>query len=148
MIKKTIRKVLVVLIMILPVISYEGCKKQAKCGCGQDVISTLVNNSAYIYWTTSQDLRFTLVGDPTYSTYYFCNPSEMYQNLKDAKSGDILLVSGKAFYDCTYVYQASNSSYQSYQKVYQVEVSDLSLDLYGKGKPATGIPPDSKTPTK
>jgi len=137
--------VLVALIIVIPVFSYEGCKKQVKCGCGQDVLYDLTNNSAYIYWSTTANIYFQIVGQP-YSTYYFCNPSEMAQNLVDAKSGDILLVSGKVYWDCNYVYQSSNSSYQSMYKVYQVQVSSLSLDLYGKGKPATGIPPDSKTP--
>jgi hypothetical protein len=145
MIRKTLRKVLVALIIIIPVFSYEGCKKQVKCGCGQDVLSTMTNASAYIYWSTTANIYFQIVGD-AYTTYYFCNPSEMAPNLVDAKSGDILLVSGKVYWDCNYVYQSSNSSYQSMYQVKQVQVTGLSLDLYGKGKPATGIPPDSKTP--
>ena len=145
MIRKTIRKVLVALIIIIPVFSYEGCKKQVRCGCGQDVLYTLTGTSAYIYWSTTANIYFQIVGD-AYSTYYFCNPSEMAPNLVNAKSGDILLVSGKVYWDCNYVYQSSNSSYQSMYKVYQVQVSSLSLDLYGKDKPATGIPPDSRIP--
>ena len=128
-----VRKILVVLIIAVPVFSYTGCKKQAKCGCGKDVVLTLVNASAYIYWTSSSNISFQIVGDP-YSTYTFCNPSEMFPKLVDAKSGDILLVSGHVYWDCNYVYQASNSTYQSYMKGYQVQVTDLTLDLYGKGK--------------
>ena len=135
------------MIIIIPVFSYEGCKKQMRCGCGKDVNQTLVNTSAYVYWTTSQDLKFMIVGD-AYDTYSFCNPSEMYPNLVDAKSGDILLVSGKVYWDCTYVSSASNSSYQSSYRYFVVEVTGLTEDLYGKGKPATGIPPDSKTPVE
>jgi hypothetical protein len=56
----------------------------------------------------------------------------MFSNLADAKSGDILLVSGPVYWDCAYIYQSSNSSYQSLYKSYNVQVTDLTLDLYGK----------------
>ena len=130
----TLRKILVALIIIAPVFSYTGCKKQAKCGCGKDVLVTLTNTSASVVFNDTYSLLyFQIVGDP-YSYYYFCNPSEMISNLADAKSGDVLKVSGHVYWDCNYVYQASNSSYSysSYQKIYQVQVTDLSLDLYGK----------------
>jgi hypothetical protein len=42
-----------------------------------------------------------------------------------------LLLSGKAFYDCTYMMQSSNSSYYSYP-VFQVEVTGIKEDNYGK----------------
>ena len=132
-----LRKILVALIILTPVISYTGCKKQAKCGCGNDDINTLSGASAYVSFNADgSTIYFQTVGD-SYSYYYFCNPSEMFPNLKDAKSGDILLVSGKVYWDCNYVYQASNSSYYNYQKIYQCQVTGLSLDLYGKGKPAS-----------
>jgi hypothetical protein len=57
----------------------------------------------------------------------------MYPKLKDLKSGDVLLVSGYAYWDCNYVYQQSNYSYQtSYMKIYNIQVSDVYQDLYGK----------------
>jgi len=133
MIGKTIRKILVALIIIVPAISYTGCRKQVKCGCGKDVLVTLTSSSAYIYWTTSSSISFQLVGD-AYSTYTFCNPTEMFPYLANAKSGDILLVSGFVYWDCNYVYQSSNSAYQNPYKVYNVQVTGLTLDLYGKGK--------------
>jgi len=133
MIGKTIRKILVALIIIVPAISYTGCKKQVKCGCGKDVLVTLANTSAYIYWTSSSSITFQIVGD-AYSSYTFCNPSEMFHLLDNAKSGDILLVSGFVYWDCNYVYQSSNSAYQNPYKVYNVQVTGLTLDLYGKGK--------------
>jgi hypothetical protein len=128
-----IRKVLVGLIIIAPVFSYSGCRKQAKCGCGKDVLFTLTGSSAYIYWDSGATISFQTVGDP-YSTYTLCNPSEMFPKLTDAKSGDILQVSGHVYWDCNYVYQSSNSSYSSYYKVYNVLATDLSLNLYGKDK--------------
>jgi len=130
----TLRKILVALIIIAPIIPYTGCKKQAKCGCGKDVLFTLTNSQAYIYYNeTGTNISFQLLGDP-YSTYYFCNPSEMFPNLADSKSGDILLVSGHAYWDCNYVSQSSNSSYNNYYKVYNIQVTDLTSNLYGKKK--------------
>jgi hypothetical protein len=128
----TLRKILVALIIVAPIISYSGCKKQAKCGCGKDVLFTLTNNSAYVYYNeTGTNISFQILGD-SYSTYYLCNPGEMFPKLADSKSGDILLVSGHTYWDCNYVSQSSNSSYRSYYKVYNVQVTDLTLDLYGK----------------
>jgi hypothetical protein len=129
---KIIRKILVVLIIITPLISYSGCKKQAKCGCGKDVLYTLTNQQAYVYFSEpAAGITFTSVGDP-YSTYNFCNPSEMFPKLKDYKSGDILLVSGYVYWECNFVYQSSNYQYQTYYKVYMVEVTDVYKNLYGK----------------
>lgn len=126
-----IRKILVVLIMLAPVLSYTGCKKQAKCGCDGDVLFSLTKVQAYVYWTSAASITCVSMSDP-YSTYNFCNPGEMFPKLKDYKSGDLLLVSGQAFWECNYLYQSSNYSYGSYYKVYMIQVSDVSVDLYGK----------------
>ena len=127
----SIRRILVALIIAAPVIfSYIGCKKQAKCGCGKDVLFSLTTTPANVYWETASSIVSYVVGDP-YKTYTFCNPSEMYPNLEDAKSGDILLVSGHVYWDCNYVFQSSNSSYYSSPRYY-IQVTDLTLDLYGK----------------
>jgi len=129
---KIIRKFIVVLIIIAPAISYSGCKKQDKCGCGNDVILTLTNAKANVYFNDSgTNISFTRPEDP-YSTYNFCNPGEMFPKLEDYKSGDQLLVSGFAYWECNYVYQSSNYSYGTMYKVYQVQVTDIYLDLYGK----------------
>jgi len=137
MMGNVIRKVFIGLIIIAPVFSYTGCRKQAKCGCGKDILRTYADVSAYVYWDTGATISFQTVGDP-YSTYTLCNPSEMLPKLADVKSGDILQVSGHVYWDCNYVYQSSNSSYSSYYKVYNVQATDLSLNLYGKNKPASG----------
>jgi hypothetical protein len=126
-----IRKILVVLIMLAPVFSYTGCKKQAKCGCDGDVLFSLTQVQAYVYWTSAASITCMTMSDP-YSTYNFCNPGEMFPKLKDYKSGDLLLVSGQAFWECNYLYQSSNYSYGSYYKVYMLQVSDVTVDLYGK----------------
>lgn len=137
MIRNTIRKVLVALIILVPVFTYTDCRKQSRCGCGKDVIRTITSVSANIYYTDGATITAYIVGFP-YATYTFCNPSAMFPKLADAKSGDILLLSGHVYWDCNYVYQSSNSSYQSMYQGYDIEVTDLTLDLYGKNKPADG----------
>jgi hypothetical protein len=128
----TIRKILVALIIIAPVMTNTDCKKQPKCGCGKDILFTLTGVSANVMFTVSgEPIICTTVGDP-YSYYTFCNPTEMFSKLGDAKTGDILLVSGPVYWNCAYVYQSSNSSYQSLYKQYDIQVTDLTLDLYGK----------------
>jgi hypothetical protein len=132
MIGHTIRKILVILIIVTPIVSYSGCKKQAKCGCGKDVLFSLTDKQAKVYYNESgTNITFTTLDDP-YSTYNFCNPGEMFPKFTDYKSGDILLVSGFVYWECNYVYQTSNYAYQSYYKVYMIQVTDVRVDLYGK----------------
>ena len=128
----TLRKILVALIIIAPVLTTTDCKKQPKCGCGKDILFTLTGSSANVMFTVSgEPIICTTVNDP-YSYYTFCNPTEMFPKLRDAKNGDILLVTGNVYWNCAYVYQSSNSSYQSMYKQYDIQVTDLTLDLYGK----------------
>jgi hypothetical protein len=126
-----LRKILVLMIFVAPAVSYSGCKKQAKCGCGKDVLFTLTNEPTHVYWETGSNISFRTLNDP-YSTYNFCNPSEMFKTMTDYKSGDELLVSGHVYWNCSYVNQSSNSSYSSMYKIYDVEVTDVHLDMYGK----------------
>ncbi|HEX2974890.1 MAG TPA: hypothetical protein VHO68_03050 [Bacteroidales bacterium] len=130
---KLIRKLLVISIVIISAFSTADCKKQAKCGCNGDALFTLTNAQARVVWNEAgTTIYFTLTDDP-YSTYNFCNPEEMFPKLADSKSGDILQVSGEAFWNCNYTYQASNYSYYSmYQKVYDIHVTNVFADLYGK----------------
>jgi len=132
---RLIRKLLVILIMLAPVLTITDCRKQPDCGCDGDAVQTLNREQANVYFNeTGTAIYFYLVGNP-YSTYTFCNPGEMFSKLSDAKSGDILLVSGEAYWDCTFLYQSSNYSYySSLYKSYQVQVKDVVNDLYGKGK--------------
>jgi len=127
-----LRKILVVFIFFAPVISYSGCKKQAKCGCDGDVLFSLTSEPATVYYNeTGTNIQFITLAD-SYSTYYFCNPTEMFPKLTDYKSGDVLQVSGRVYWECNFLYQSSNSSYQTYQKVYQIQVTDVTVNLYGK----------------
>jgi len=128
----TIRKILVAFISIAPIFfSYAGCKKQPKCGCGKDILYTFNKTSCNIYFTDASIITAMIPGD-LYKTYSFCNPSQMFPKLANAKSGDLLLVSGNVYYNCAYVYQSSNSSYQNPYQAFDIEVTELSLDLYGK----------------
>jgi hypothetical protein len=127
-----LRKILVGLIIIVPVFCDFGCKKQAKCGCDGDVLFTLASDQATVYYNESgSSITFQLLSDP-YSTYNFCNPGEMFPKFTNYKSGDVLQVSGQVFWECNYLYQASNSSYSSYYKVYMCQVTDVGVNLYGK----------------
>jgi hypothetical protein len=128
-----IRKVLVVLIIIAPVFSYSGCKKQPKCGCEGDELFTLTQAYASVYFNAEGTTITATPIDNPYNTYYFCNPGEMISKLKDSKSGDMLMISGHVFWECNFLYQQSNYSYQtSYYKVYNVVVTDIEVDQYGK----------------
>ena len=130
--RNLLRKILVILVIIIPVFSDSGCKKQAKCGCGKDVLFTLTNKRANVYFNEKGTIiSFVTLTDP-YSTYNFCNPTEMFKKMGDYKTGDELLVSGYAYWDCSYVQQAGNSSYASYYKRYNVQVTNIFMDLYGK----------------
>jgi hypothetical protein len=58
----------------------------------------------------------------------------MYSSkLKDYSTGDLLLVSGNVYWNCNYLYASSNYSYSYYYyKVYDILVTDVTTDLYGK----------------
>jgi hypothetical protein len=127
-----IRKLLLLLIIIVPVLSGTDCKKQQKCGCDGDVLFTLSKAQAMVYFTEDgTTITFQTLSD-SYSSYNICNPGEMFPGLSESKSGDILLVSGSVYWDCTYLYQSSNSSYQNPYKVYSVQGTEITSDLYGK----------------
>lgn len=139
---KLIRKLLVISIVIIAAFSTADCKKQKKCGCNGDSIYVLNNAQARVYWNESKaTVWFNLTDDPYGSTYYFCNPADVMANLADSKLGDILQVSGNVFWNCQYTYQASNYSYGSmYQQIYDVHVTNVFADLYGKkGEPSTPL---------
>jgi hypothetical protein len=127
-----IRKIFIVLLMLLPVFSYPGCKKQAKCGCGKDVLFSLdkeLIDYSSIHYTENGATALFVVG---YSTYYFCNPTEMHTIYTNLSADDQLLISGDVFWDCNYVNSASNSSYYNYYKYYNIQVTELKAYLYGK----------------
>jgi hypothetical protein len=129
-----IQKIFVVLIMVLPLISWSGCKKQAKCGCGKDVISTLdtllLDYSDITFGTNGTSASFSLGND----RYIFCNPFEMYAIYTKAEENEPFLLAGDLFWECTYLMQSGSggSSYYYYFKVYNIEVTYMVPWPYGK----------------
>jgi hypothetical protein len=127
-----IRKLFVGLIIITPLITDMACKKQPSCGCGKDVVFSFYEESVNIFFNvTTKAASFSVPYDP-YSTYNFCNPEDMMETLSKFRSGQLLLLSGKAYYDCNYVLNASDNPYYAQYKVYMVEVTEIKEDLYGK----------------
>jgi len=132
-----IRKILVIMIFVLPVFSWSGCKKQVKCGCEGDIIrslkSELMDRSSIRYSSGGSTAYFTVSSGIYYDTYYFCNPAEMYSAFQDLEGEDQILLSGDLFWECTYLMNTSNNSYYSYYyKVYNIKVTELKSYLYGK----------------
>ena len=94
-----IRKLLVAVVIMAPLFSFSDCKKQAKCGCDGDILFTMTDAQATVYFNeTGTNITFSTVDNP-YSTYNFCNPGEMFPRMKDFKPGDVLLVSGQAYWE-------------------------------------------------
>ncbi|MBS0012209.1 MAG: hypothetical protein KFF49_12415 [Bacteroidales bacterium] len=110
-----------------------SCKKQAKCGCDGDIINELLGFPIYLYHDTiNNQAQFTSVSNP-YTTYYVCNPSAFMSQMKKYEYGALVLVDGHLYWNCNYMMQASNNSYYSYMyKAYDVELTDIYEDLYGK----------------
>lgn len=134
MLYKILRKSLVLLVILIPVmIADSSCKKQPKCGCGKDVIITLNKEPVRIQFSVEDNtISFSPVINP-YANYQLCNPSEWIDYLSDFTSPVTLLVSGPAYYECNYLYNSSNYMYyQPSYRVYQIEVSAIEEDLYGK----------------
>jgi hypothetical protein len=131
--RKIFLKIIVIAIFIVPIFSYSGCKKQEKCGCDGDQLFTLTGTFSTLSFNEDRSIvSFSAVSNP-YSIYYFCNASEMANELKEFNSGDIAQISGSAYWDCNYVYQTSNSYYQtSVTKIYVIKVTEVKNNLYGK----------------
>ena len=127
------RKIFIILLVAIPAFTLTDCKKQKKCGCGKDVLFSFTDSPCNVYYNESGTIIYLMtVGDP-YSTYSFCNPEEMYPKIKEYTSGEELLVSGHVYWDCNYVWQSSNQSYQtSLYKQYNIQVTNAYLDMYGK----------------
>ena len=129
-----LRKIIVVLIIIAPLLSYSGCKKQAKCGCDGDVLSSfvaeLMDYSSLIYSSDGKSAYFTI----GYDTYNFCNPTEMFETYKKFATGGQVMMWGDFYWNCAYSQQSSGSysSYQNYYKSYDIHVTKLDEQPYGK----------------
>jgi hypothetical protein len=131
-----IRKIVVAAIIILPVLSFNGCKKQPKCGCGKDVLFTVTDEildySSISYGSNGATASFSIYNGVAYDYYHFCNPNEMYQKYQDLSNQSQIKISGDVFWDCTYVMNTSSSYSYSYYKIYNIQVTNMRSSLYGK----------------
>ena len=132
--KEVLRKLIIVLIIIVPAFSYSGCNKQVRCGCGKDIVYSFTGDFGKIYYNdTKTNVSFVRTNNP-YATYNFCNPGEMAPKLDNYKSGDVVQIWGDVFYDCNQMYQSANYTYGygNLFEVYLIEVTDVYVDPYGK----------------
>jgi hypothetical protein len=131
-----IRKIIIAVIILLPVFSFNGCKKQVKCGCGKDILFSISDNlmdySSLTYSSNGATAYFTVFNGVSYDYYHFCNPSEMYPTYTGLSGQTQLKLSGDVYWDCTYMMNSSNSYSYSYYKVYNIQVTGLKSSLYGK----------------
>lgn len=121
----------IVLLILVPSITDQGCKKQPKCGCGKDVIFTLTDAQVLVQYNESTKAAQFYPTQNVGATYFFCNPGKWIDSLKTMDTNQYLLLSGKAYYDCTYLLNSSNYGYPI-PPVYQVEVTSVKEDHYGK----------------
>jgi hypothetical protein len=126
-----LRKSIIVFIIIAPLFADLACKKQPKCGCGKDVIFELTDGAANFYYMAESKSVYFYSVMSTGSTYYLCNPGKWIDTLATYPQGQMLLVSGKAYYECNYLMNSGNYGYYM-PPVYQVEVTAIKEDNYGK----------------
>lgn len=125
-----VRKLIVLSLIITPVI-IGSCKKQVRCGCDGDALRTLTSFQVKVYYDEETNYaEFRSIYD-TYSTYYFCNPTDMMDKLSKFAQGAEVLIDCEIFWECNYVQQANNSYYGAMYKKYMAQVTDVREDLYG-----------------
>ncbi len=95
------------------------------------MLDTLVDTPVMIYYDEVNKSAQFSASFNAYASYYFCNPTEMMPQLTKFENGAVVLLSGKVFYECNYMYQASNSYYGSMYQAYMVTVTSIKEDLYG-----------------
>jgi len=125
------RKIVIALIILIPAVSYSGCKKQPKCGCEGDMLFSIDQLFDYstIQYYDSTSARFNI----GYDSYIFCNPSAMYNAYKDLEGQNQIILTGDVYWNCSYLMNSSgSSSYYSYYKIYDINVTGMTSHLYGK----------------
>jgi hypothetical protein len=128
---RIIRKIVVFMIIMAPVVAYQGCKKQPKCGCGKDLLFELKDQKSMVILNEATNSAYFYPLVATGATYIFCDATKWIDTLKTMNMNEYLLVSGKAYYECNYLMNSGNSYYQM-PPVYQVEVTAIMEDNYGK----------------
>ena len=130
--KRRLYHFLLILLAVVPFAVNTGCKKQPKCGCDGDPLDSLMLSHVLVYYDADKkSAQCTGVNDP-YSIFYFCNPSAVMGELTKYEQGTEVLLSGNFFYECNYLMNSSNSYYPSLYRIYQIEVTAVEPDLYGK----------------
>jgi len=130
--KRILYNFLLITLVVVPFALNAGCKKQDKCGCDGDAIDSLnLSHVLITYDSIKKSAEFRPVSD-AYSVFYFCNPSAMMSELKKYEQGAEVLISGNFFYECNYLMNSSNSYYPSLYRIYQIEVTSVKPDLFGK----------------
>ena len=126
-----LKKITIISVIVIIALLYYGCKKQPKCGCGKDMIYELTDAQVLVQYIEASSTVVFYPSTGTGSTYYFCNPTDWIDSIKKLNTQDYLLVSGKVYYECNYLMSSGNSYYQM-PPVYQIEVSSVREDNYGK----------------
>ncbi|MCJ7819945.1 MAG: hypothetical protein MUP53_01980 [Bacteroidales bacterium] len=130
--KRKLYNFILISLVIIPFAINAGCKKQPKCGCDGDALDSLAQSHVLVYYDAEKkSAQCTGVNDP-YSIFYFCNPSAVMGELTKYEQGGEVLLSGSFFYECNYLMSSSNSYYPSLYRIYQIEVTAVEPDLYGK----------------
>jgi hypothetical protein len=127
-----LRKSLILLIILTPLVLDMGCKKQKRCGCGKDVIFEIIDGSAQVYYIESSKTAYFYATNSAGSTYWFCNPGKWIDFLKAYPQGQTLLVTGKVYYECQYLMNSGNYGYGYMPPTYQVDITSLKEDNYSK----------------
>lgn len=137
---KILKKSVIILIILAPLVTDQGCKKQPKCGCGKDAIFVFsdenMNNVANVYYSETTKIASFYSDLHPGSTFYFCNPGKWIDTLKTFPKDNNdqllpLLIYGIVYYECNYLMNAANYSYYV-SPVYQVDVTAIKEDNYGK----------------
>ncbi len=128
-----LRKSIILLVILTPLILDMGCKKQKKCGCGKDVIFDLPEGAiATIIYIPGSKSAYFYQGA---SSYTFCNPGKWSDFLSNypqaAQTGQDFLITGKVYYDCTYLMNSGNYGYYI-PPAYQIDVTSLAENNYSK----------------
>jgi hypothetical protein len=139
--KRLLRKTLLIVVLFAPLFTNTDCKKQKKCGCGKDVLNEFSGPGHVFFTDENPTIAMQPVGNYI-DTYSFCNPDEVRQKSEFAniKYGEEVMVFGHVYWDCNFVMQSSNSyQYGSYYRAYNIYVTDIYMDMYGKDNSNTDV---------
>ncbi len=102
----------------------QGCKKE-KCGCDGDILFEVYDVPGKIYY--DKETKYTqFISTAAYSSFTFCNPEEIWDDILEFEHSEEVLLSGKVSDDCEKLvnYSASNK--------YVIHVTEIKLDEFDK----------------